>query len=105
MSTSFSRGWSPHSQSQVQSFQYPAIPRHAFCRETPDVAVSEAAQRARELAMQQELAAAVETALKSQDVHRLKEANAKLDEGTQHLATLLIDRAMTEARTRSKASS
>ena len=62
MSTSFSRGWSPHSQSQVQSFQYPAIPRHAFCRETPDVAVSEAAQRARELAMQQELAAAVEVA-------------------------------------------
>ena len=52
----------------------------------------------------EELAAAVETALKSQDVHRLKEANAKLDEGTQHLATLLIDRAMTEARTRSKAS-
>jgi molecular chaperone DnaK len=51
------------------------------------------------------LAAAVETALKSHDVHRLKEANAKLDEGTQHLATLLIDRAMTEARTRSRASS
>jgi flagellar assembly protein FliH len=46
----------------VQSFQYPAIPRHAFCRETPDAAVSEAAQRARELAMQQELAAAVEAA-------------------------------------------
>ena len=41
MSTSFSRGWSPHSQSQVQSFQYPAIPRHAFCRETPDSAVSD----------------------------------------------------------------
>jgi molecular chaperone DnaK len=51
------------------------------------------------------LAAAVETALKCHDVHRLKEANAKLDEGTQHLATLLIDRAMTEARIRSKASS
>lgn len=51
------------------------------------------------------LAAAVDTALQSHDVHRLKEANAKLDEGTQHLATLLIDRAMTEARTRSKASS
>ena len=47
------------------------------------------------------LAAAVETALKSHDVHRLKEANAKLDEGTQHLATLLIDRAMAEARSRS----
>jgi hypothetical protein len=51
------------------------------------------------------LAAAVEAALKSHDVHRLKEANAKLDEGTQHLATLLIDRAMAEARSRSKASS
>jgi hypothetical protein len=50
------------------------------------------------------LAAAVETALKSHDVHRLKEANAKLDEGTQHLATLLIDRAMTEARSRSRPS-
>ena len=39
----------------------------------------------------------VEAALKSHDSHRLKKANAELDEGTQHLATLLIDRAMAEA--------
>jgi molecular chaperone DnaK len=44
----------------------------------------------------------VETALKSHDSHRLKKANAELDEGTQHLATLLIDRAMTEAARRKK---
>jgi molecular chaperone DnaK len=46
------------------------------------------------------LASAVEAALKSHDVHKLKEANVKLDEGTQHLATLLIDRAMEEAEKR-----
>jgi molecular chaperone DnaK len=44
----------------------------------------------------------VETALKSHNSHRLKKANAELDEGTQHLATLLIDRAMTEAARRKK---
>ena len=44
----------------------------------------------------------VETALKSHDSHRLKKVNAELDEGTQHLATLLIDRAMTEAARRKK---
>jgi molecular chaperone DnaK len=44
----------------------------------------------------------VETALKIHDSHRLKKANAELDEGTQHLATLLIDRAMTEAARRKK---
>ncbi len=62
MSTSFSRGWVPHSPSQVQSFHYPAIPRHVLRRDMPDAAASEAAQKARELAMQQELAAAVEAA-------------------------------------------
>lgn len=62
MSTSSSRVWVPHSQSQVQSFQYPAIPYHGFRREASDAAASEAAQKARELAMQQELAAAVEAA-------------------------------------------
>jgi molecular chaperone DnaK len=45
---------------------------------------------------------AVETALKSRDPHRLKKANAELDEGTQHLATLLIDRAMAEAAKRKR---
>jgi molecular chaperone DnaK len=45
---------------------------------------------------------AVEAALKSRDPHRLKKANAELDEGTQHLATLLIDRAMAEAAKRKK---
>ena len=62
MSTSFSRGWVPHSLNQVQSFHYPAIPHHAFRRETPDATANEATQKARELAMQQQLAAAVETA-------------------------------------------
>jgi molecular chaperone DnaK len=45
---------------------------------------------------------AVEAALKSRDPHRLKKANAELDEGTQHLATLLIDRAMAEAAKRKR---
>jgi molecular chaperone DnaK len=44
----------------------------------------------------------VEASLQSHDVHRLKKANAELDEGTQHLATLLIDRAMAEAAKRKK---
>jgi len=44
----------------------------------------------------------VEASLQSHDPHRLKKANADLDEGTQHLATLLIDRAMAEAAKRKK---
>jgi molecular chaperone DnaK len=44
----------------------------------------------------------VEAALKSRDPHRLKKANAELDDGTQLLATLLIDRAMAEAAKRKK---
>jgi molecular chaperone DnaK len=44
----------------------------------------------------------VEAALKTRDPQRLKKANAELDEGTQHLATLLIDRAMAEAAKRKK---
>ena len=40
--------------------------------------------------------------VKSHDPHRLKKANAELDEGTQHLATLLIDRAMAEAAKRKR---
>jgi hypothetical protein len=44
----------------------------------------------------------VEAALKSHDPNRLKKANAGLDEGTQHLATLLIDRAMAEAAKRKR---
>jgi molecular chaperone DnaK len=48
------------------------------------------------------LVAEVEAALKSHDPQRLKKANAELDEGTQHLATLLIDRAMAEAAQRKK---
>jgi molecular chaperone DnaK len=39
----------------------------------------------------------VEAALESREVQRLKKANAALDEGTQHLATLLVERAMEEA--------
>jgi molecular chaperone DnaK len=48
------------------------------------------------------LVAEVEAALKSHDPQRLKKANAELDEGTQLLATLLIDRAMAEAAQRKK---
>jgi molecular chaperone DnaK len=44
----------------------------------------------------------VETALKSRDPRRLKQANTDLDEGTQQLATLLIDRAMAEAAKRKR---
>ena len=50
----------------------------------------------------QALVSEVEAALKSRDPHRLKKANAELDDGTQHLATLLIDRAMAEAAKRKK---
>jgi molecular chaperone DnaK len=42
----------------------------------------------------------VEAALESHDHQRLKLANSALDEGTQHLATFLIDRAMAEAAKR-----
>jgi molecular chaperone DnaK len=44
----------------------------------------------------------VEASLQSHDPHRLRKANAELDDGTQHLATLLIDRAMAEAAKRKK---
>jgi molecular chaperone DnaK len=42
----------------------------------------------------------VELALEGHDHQRLKRANSALDEGTQHLATFLIDRAMAEAEKR-----
>src|SRR6266404_1649716 len=42
----------------------------------------------------------VEAALESHDHQRLKQANSALDDGTQHLATFLIDRAMAEAAKR-----
>ncbi len=44
-----------------------------------------------------ELMREVEAALESGEVQRLKKANAALDEGTQHLAALLVERAMDEA--------
>jgi len=43
------------------------------------------------------LMAEVESALATREVQRLKKAVAALDEGTQHLATLLVERAMEEA--------
>jgi len=42
----------------------------------------------------------VEAALESHDHQRLRKANSALDQGTQHLATFLIDRAMAEAARR-----
>jgi len=42
----------------------------------------------------------VEAALESHDHQRLRQANSALDQGTQHLATFLIDRAMAEAARR-----
>jgi molecular chaperone DnaK len=43
------------------------------------------------------LMAEVQSALDSREVQRLKKANAALDEGTQHVATLLVERAMEDA--------
>jgi molecular chaperone DnaK len=42
----------------------------------------------------------VEAAIESHDHQRLRQANSALDQGTQHLATFLIDRAMAEAAKR-----
>jgi molecular chaperone DnaK len=47
-----------------------------------------------------QLAREVEIALKSGEAPRLKKANAALDEATQHLAALLVERAMEQARKR-----
>jgi molecular chaperone DnaK len=44
----------------------------------------------------------VEEALKTHEANRLKQANAALDEGTQQLATMLIEHAMSEAEKRRK---
>jgi molecular chaperone DnaK len=44
----------------------------------------------------------VEAALEAHDPQRLKKANSALDEGTQNLATVLIDRAMAEAARRKR---
>ncbi|HWB61704.1 MAG TPA: Hsp70 family protein, partial [Chthoniobacteraceae bacterium] len=46
------------------------------------------------------LVSEVETAMESGEAPRLKRAIAALDEGTQHLAALLVERAMEEARKR-----
>src|SRR5271166_1828587 len=54
MSTSFER--------RVENFHYPVIPPQVLRREAAELLANEAAQKARELAMQQELAAAVEAA-------------------------------------------
>jgi molecular chaperone DnaK len=48
------------------------------------------------------LVAEVEAALEAHNPQWLKKANAELDEGTQNLATLLIDRAMAEAARRKR---
>jgi|SRR5271166_4586565 len=62
MSTSFDRRWESSSERRVQSFHYPVIPPRVLRRESSEVLANEAAQKAREVAMQQELAAAVEAA-------------------------------------------
>jgi len=62
MSTSFERGWESSAARRVQSFHYPVIPSQVLRREASETLANEAAQKARELAMQQELAAAVEAA-------------------------------------------
>ena len=53
---------STSSDRPVQSFHYPVIPPQVLKRETTEVLANEAAQKAREMAMQQQLAAAVEKA-------------------------------------------
>ncbi|MGB8355362.1 MAG: molecular chaperone DnaK [Chthoniobacteraceae bacterium] len=50
------------------------------------------------------LVSEVEQAMESGEAQRLKRANAALDEGTQHLAALLVERAMEEARKRKSGS-
>jgi molecular chaperone DnaK len=50
------------------------------------------------------LVAAVESAIANGSAPQLQTANAALDEGTQHLAALLVERAMRAARTASRAS-
>ena len=62
MNTSSNRNCDSHPRSQVQSFHYPVIAHPAFRREATDAASNESALKAREQAMQQELAAAVEAA-------------------------------------------
>jgi len=63
MSTSFEQGWGYPAARRVQSFRYPAIPQPpGLCRDAAEILNSEAAREARELAMQQELAATVEKA-------------------------------------------
>jgi hypothetical protein len=44
----------------------------------------------------------VQAALEAHDPQRLKKANAALDDGTQNLATVLIDRAMADAARRKR---
>jgi flagellar assembly protein FliH len=67
MSTSFER--------RVQNFQYPVIPPPVLRRQATEDPADDSAQKARELAMQQELAAAVEAARK--EGFRLGEAQAQ----------------------------
>ncbi len=67
MSTSFER--------RVENFHYPVIPPAVLRRQAAEDSASEAALKARELAMQQELAAAVETA--RAESFRLGEAQAQ----------------------------
>lgn len=64
MSTFFEPGWDSSSAStrRVRSFHYPVIPPQVSRREASEILSNEAAQKARELAMQQKLAAAVEAA-------------------------------------------
>lgn len=62
MNTSSSRNCDSRHPSHVQTFHYPVIAPHVFRREVTDAGANEAALKAREQAMQQELAAAVEAA-------------------------------------------
>jgi len=62
MSTSFEYSRESSSARRVQTFRYPVIPPPVLRREAAEGLANEAVQKARELAMQQELAAAVEAA-------------------------------------------
>jgi len=62
MSTSFERGWESSCARRIQSFHYQVIPPQGLRREASELLANEAAHKARELAMQQELAAAVAAA-------------------------------------------
>lgn len=82
MSTSFNR--------PVQSFHYPVIPPQVLRREVAEASANEAAQKARELAMQQELVAAVEKARAEGLSQGEKQAGAAAVQAIEHERAVVL---------------